>query len=123
MLRKANIKQEEKIVTIMVSVNNFKNTNQFFTIDEYLGPGFFLALNSSSNNLTTHSTASKPCALSLCICFIAVHSFIQQILLCTYYMTDTDLGSRETTAKKKKIINFCSTYPYILVGKRKQENR
>ena len=122
MLRKANIKQEEKIVTIMVSVNNFKNTNQFFTIDEYLGPGFFLALNSSSNNLTTHSTASKPCALSLCICFIAVHSFIQQILLCTYYMTDTDLGSRETTAKKK-IINFCSTYPYILVGKRKQENR
>ena len=107
----------------MVSVNNFKNTNQFFTIDEYLGPGFFLALNSSSNNLTTHSTASKPCALSLCICFIAVHSFIQQILLCTYYMTDTDLGSRETTAKKKKIINFCSTYPYILVGKRKQENR
>ena len=75
MLRKANIKQGEKMVTIMVSVNNFKNTNQFFTIDEYLGPGFFLALNSSSNNLTTHSTASKPRALSLCICFIAVHSF------------------------------------------------
>ena len=77
MFRKANIKQEEKMVTIMVSVNSFKNNNQFFTIDEYVGPGLFLALNSCSNNLTTHSTTLKPYALSLYICFIAVHSFIQ----------------------------------------------
>ena len=77
MFRKANIKQEEKMVTIMVSVNSFKNNNQFFTIDEYVGSGLFLALNSCSNNLTTHSTALKPYALPLYICFIAVHSFIQ----------------------------------------------
>ena len=63
------------MITIMVSVNNFKNANQIVNIDEYFGPCFFMALNSSSNNLTTHISASKPCALSLYICFIAIHSF------------------------------------------------